>query len=136
VSFYKHQPDALEAGFKYLVQSAAGSALALAGIALIFGQTGSLDVWVIHSAAQKGNLALLAGGGLAWIGFGVKAALVPLHTWLPDAHSQAPSGISALLSGIVIEAGLIAMLKTLSALAHRVLGNVVVHLWGGEHAAG
>jgi proton-translocating NADH-quinone oxidoreductase chain N len=117
VSFYKHQPDALEAGFKYLVQSAAGSALALAGIALIFGQTGSLDVCVIHSAAQKGNLALLAGGGLAWIGFGVKAALVPLHTWLPDAHSQAPSGISALLSGIVIEAGLIAMLKTLSALA-------------------
>jgi formate hydrogenlyase subunit 3/multisubunit Na+/H+ antiporter MnhD subunit len=40
-----------------------------------------------------------------------------LHTWLPDAHSQAPSGISAILSGVVIEAGLIALLRSLSALA-------------------
>ena len=47
------------------------------------------------------------------IGFGVKVALVPLHTWLPDAHSQAPSGISAMLSGVVIEAGLIALLRAL-----------------------
>jgi formate hydrogenlyase subunit 3/multisubunit Na+/H+ antiporter MnhD subunit len=50
------------------------------------------------------------------IGFGVKVALVPLHTWLPDAHSQAPSGISAMLSGVVIEVGLIAMLRSLSVL--------------------
>jgi formate hydrogenlyase subunit 3/multisubunit Na+/H+ antiporter MnhD subunit len=51
------------------------------------------------------------------IGFGVKVAFVPLHTWLPDAHSQAPSGISAMLSGVVIEAGLIAMLRALSTLS-------------------
>ncbi|MER3514804.1 MAG: hypothetical protein C4310_10825, partial [Chloroflexota bacterium] len=56
-------------------------------------------------------------GALLIMGFGVKAALVPLHTWLPDAHAQAPSGISAMLSGIVIEAGLIASLRALSALA-------------------
>jgi formate hydrogenlyase subunit 3/multisubunit Na+/H+ antiporter MnhD subunit len=43
-------------------------------------------------------------------------ALVPLHTWLPDAHSQAPSGISAMLSGVVIEIGLIAMLRALAVL--------------------
>jgi len=42
---------------------------------------------------------------------------VPLHTWLPDAHSQAPSGISAMLSGVVIEAGLIAMLRSIGALS-------------------
>ena len=51
------------------------------------------------------------------IGFGVKTALVPLHTWLPDAHSQAPSGISAMLSGVVIETGLVAMLRLLAALS-------------------
>ena len=60
-------------------------------------------------------MLLLAAGALFIIGFGVKAALVPLHTWLPDAHSQAPSGISAMLSGVVIEAGLIAMLRILGA---------------------
>jgi formate hydrogenlyase subunit 3/multisubunit Na+/H+ antiporter MnhD subunit len=62
-------------------------------------------------------MPLLAAGALFLIGFGVKTALVPLHTWLPDAHSQAPSGISAMLSGIVIEAGLIAMLRSLGCLA-------------------
>ena len=51
------------------------------------------------------------------IGFGVKVAMVPMHTWLPDAHSQAPSGISAMLSGVVIEAGLIALLRAVGALA-------------------
>ena len=57
---------------------------------------------------------LLAAGALFVIGFGVKVALVPLHTWLPDAHSQAPSGISAMLSGVVIEAGLVALLRALA----------------------
>jgi formate hydrogenlyase subunit 3/multisubunit Na+/H+ antiporter MnhD subunit len=47
------------------------------------------------------------------IGFGVKAAIVPLHNWLPDAHSAAPSGISAMLSGIVIGAGFFTMLRSL-----------------------
>jgi formate hydrogenlyase subunit 3/multisubunit Na+/H+ antiporter MnhD subunit len=47
------------------------------------------------------------------LGFGVKAAIVPLHTWLPDAHPEAPSPISALLSGIVIETGLYAMVRVL-----------------------
>jgi formate hydrogenlyase subunit 3/multisubunit Na+/H+ antiporter MnhD subunit len=61
---------------------------------------------------------LLAAAALFIIGFGVKAALVPLHTWLPDAHSQAPSGISAMLSGVVIGAGLIAMLRALTAVGH------------------
>lgn len=51
------------------------------------------------------------------IGFGIKIAMVPLHTWLPDAHSQAPSGISALLSGIVIEVGLIALIRVLGGIA-------------------
>jgi formate hydrogenlyase subunit 3/multisubunit Na+/H+ antiporter MnhD subunit len=59
----------------------------------------------------------MAAGVLFVIGFGIKVALVPLHTWLPDAHAQAPSGISAMLSAVVIEAGLIAMLRSLSALS-------------------
>jgi proton-translocating NADH-quinone oxidoreductase chain N len=126
VAFYREENGALEAGVKYLVQSATGSALVLVGIALVLGVTGRLDLDGIRQAVQAGTNtpALLAAGALFVIGFGVKAALVPLHTWLPDAHSQAPSGISAMLSGVVIEAGLIAMLRALGPLVG------ITHSWG------
>lgn len=123
VAFYHEQAPSLEAGIKYLVQSAVGSVLVLLGIALVFSQTGTLNIQEIKEASNTSTTLMLAGI-LFMIGFGVKAALVPLHTWLPDAHSQAPSGISAMLSGIVIEAGLIAMLRSLSSLAS------VTPLWG------
>ncbi len=118
VSFYREQAASLEAGIKYLVQSATGSVLVLLGIALTLAATGSLDLATIRQAAASGvdSTLLLAAGALFLIGFGVKVALVPMHTWLPDAHSQAPSGISAMLSGVVIEAGLVALLRALSAL--------------------
>ena len=115
VAFYRKQPASLEAGFKYLVQNAAGSVLVVVGIGLVFASTGSLDLVQIRSTAVPSTL-LLAAGALFVIGFGVKTALVPLHTWLPDAHSQAPSGISAMLSCVVIEAGLIAMLRAVGSL--------------------
>jgi proton-translocating NADH-quinone oxidoreductase chain N len=115
VAFYRQQPASLEAGVKYLVQSAAGSVLVLLGIALVLSPTGTLRLSEI-SLAQP-SPALLAAGALFVVGFGVKIALVPLHTWLPDAHAQAPSGISAMLSGVVIEAGLVALLRVFVALA-------------------
>ena len=115
VAFYREQPASLEAGFKYLVQSAAGSVLVVVGIGLVFAASGSLSLTQIRQMAATSPL-MLAGGALLVAGFGVKAALVPMHTWLPDAHSQAPSGVSAMLSGVVIEAGLVAMLRALAGL--------------------
>ena len=124
VAFYREQPASLEAGMKYLVQSATGSVLVLMGIALVLANSGTLDLVALHNGgaqwAATNHLAALAAAGLFIIGFGVKVALVPLHTWLPDAHSQAPSGISAMLSGVVIEAGLIAMLRALGTVMHPV----------------
>src|SRR3990172_998217 len=122
VAFYREQPAALEAGVKYLVQSAAGSTLVLLGIALVLAHSGTLRFEDLRRAESSGML--LAAGALFVIGFGVKAALVPLHTWLPDAHSRSPSGISAMLSGVVIEAGLVAMLRALGAL------HLVTVSWG------
>jgi proton-translocating NADH-quinone oxidoreductase chain N len=122
VAFYREQPASLEAGVKYLVQSAAGSVLVLLGIGLVLAVTGTLNLAEIRQAS--GSPWLIVAGALFLIGFGVKTALVPLHTWLPDAHSMAPSGISAMLSGVVIEAGLVAILRSLSALAS------VTTLWG------
>jgi len=116
VIFYRDRPTALEAGVKYLVQGAVGSILILLAIALVFAQTGQLDLHAIQRTALEPPI-ILAAGALFIIGFGVKMALVPLHTWLPDAHSQAPSGVSAMLSGVVIEAGLVALLRVLMALS-------------------
>ncbi|MFO7683621.1 MAG: proton-conducting transporter membrane subunit [Chloroflexota bacterium] len=118
VAFYRNQPASLEAGIKYLVQSATGSVFVLLGVALVLSQTGTLDILAVsdYTAANPTSYLLLTAGALFVIGYGIKVAIVPLHTWLPDAHSQAPSGISAMLSGIVIEAGLIAMLRAISPL--------------------
>lgn len=119
VAFYREQAASLEAGMKYLVQSAVGSVLVLVGISLVLANAGTLDLLEVREAVLRSDvnrLTWLSAGALFIIGFGVKVAFVPLHTWLPDAHSQAPSGISAMLSGVVIEVGLIAMLRALSAL--------------------
>jgi proton-translocating NADH-quinone oxidoreductase chain N len=128
VAFYRLQPGALEAGVKYLVQSAIGSAFILLGIALVFSQTGTLDLAAIRASVTTGTPLLLAAGALFVIGFGIKIALVPMHTWLPDAHSQAPSGISAILSGVLIEAGLVALLRALGSLsaASTAWGNLLL----------
>ena len=127
VAFYREQSASLEAGMKYLVQSATGSVLVLIGIAMVLAQAGTLDMAQIADAVSGSGvnrLAILGAGALFVIGFGVKVALVPLHTWLPDAHSQAPSGISAMLSGVVIEIGLVAMLRALAVLSG------TTHSWG------
>jgi proton-translocating NADH-quinone oxidoreductase chain N len=113
---FEHRRGALEASVKYLVQGAVGSALVLVGIGLVLAQAGTLRLDEIRQHAG-GSPLLLAAGGLFLVGFGVKAGLVPLHTWLPGAYSQAPSGVSAMLSAIVTKAALVALLRALGAVA-------------------
>lgn len=116
VTFYRDGPASLEASVKYLVQSAAGSAFVLVGIALILAETGTLDITAIRQSAET-SWTMVAAGALFLTGFGIKTALVPLHTWLPDVYSRAPTGISAIFSGVVTQTGLFALLRVLSALA-------------------
>ncbi len=139
VAFYREQKASLEAGVKYLVQSAAGSVLVLLGIALVYAHSGSLSMELLALSNFGRQPLLLTAGGLFLIGYGVKTALVPLHTWLPDAHSQAPSGISAMLSGIVIEAGLVALLRSVGCISSTsplwgvlILGFAAVNIFLGN----
>lgn len=123
---FRKTAESIEASFKYLVMSSAGTMLALFGISLVYQMTGHLSLDSIHKVASTlpSNGILLA---VAFIitGFGVKTAMVPLHFWLPDAHSAAPSGISAMLSGVVIEMGLLTMLKALMVLPLAGVGLVL-----------
>ena len=97
--------DELEASFKYLMLSAVASAFLLAGIVLIFGVTGSLDFKGVSQGLAALDARYLVGLCAAFfiLGFGLKAALVPFHAWLPDAHPSAPAPISAALSGLLIK---------------------------------
>jgi proton-translocating NADH-quinone oxidoreductase chain N len=115
VSFLKSNWGPIEAGFKYLVMSATAGAFLLLSMALIYGLTGTLNFAAMATtlrAAPMSPWTIVLFATLI-VGFGVKSAIVPLHTWLPDAHPEAPSPISALLSGIVIETGLYAMTRVL-----------------------
>jgi proton-translocating NADH-quinone oxidoreductase chain N len=119
VAYYRLRTDAVEAGMKYLVMNGAGSLLALIGIGIVYlsSPNGSLDLQTLARTTLNGSptSAYLAAGFLI-AGFGVKAAIVPLHTWLPDAYTAAPIGITAMLGGVVTQSGLIAMVRTLSVL--------------------
>ncbi len=116
VVFYRERPASLEAGVKYLIQGSVGSLLVLIATSLVLAEAGTLEIVGVAESLSSSPIVMVACA-LFVIGYGVKIALVPLHTWLPDAHSQAPSGISAMLSGVVIEAGLIALIRVVSALA-------------------
>ncbi len=98
--------EELEASFKYMVLGSVASAFVLFGIALTYGNTGSLNMAYISLAIQNTgiNKGLAFALALFIAGFGLKAALVPFHAWLPDAHPSAPAPISAMLSGVLIKA--------------------------------
>jgi multicomponent Na+:H+ antiporter subunit D len=98
------QAHEFEASFKYAVIASISSSLILLGIAVIYGATSMLGLATIaQSLAAKSPLLVLWTGGLFMAGFGVKTAAMPFHAWLPDAHSSAPSPISAMLSGVLIK---------------------------------
>ncbi|MDD5594977.1 MAG: proton-conducting transporter membrane subunit [Candidatus Omnitrophica bacterium] len=99
------QAEDLEAAFKYAVMGTLASIFILLGIALIYSYTSSLnmaDIALSLSAKPKGLLINFICV-LFLSGFGLKAAVVPFHAWLADAHSSAPSPVSAILSGIFIK---------------------------------
>lgn len=118
VSFYG-TPEALEAAWKYVIVGSVGIALALFGTILayysavqVLGTTYDLNWSVLAPAAPQLNPSVMR---LAFIfivvGFGTKAGLAPMHTWLPDAHSEAPSPVSALLSGVLLNTAMYAILR-------------------------
>ncbi|HAR35377.1 MAG TPA: NADH/ubiquinone/plastoquinone (complex I) [Acidobacteria bacterium] len=108
--------DELEASFKYLMLSVVASAFALLSIVIIFGMTGSLNFQAVAQGLQDLEARLVVGVCVAFfiMGFGLKAALVPFHAWLPDAHPSAPAPISAMLSGLLIKvSGIYALFRVI-----------------------
>ncbi|RJP79477.1 MAG: hydrogenase [Desulfobacteraceae bacterium] len=117
---YTHRSKAsLEATWKYVLICSVGIALALLGSVLISVamDIGKVDAEVSFSALTNaaGQLDpkwLKAGFVFILVGYGTKMGLAPMHTWLPDAHSEAPSPASALLSGVLLNCAYLGIFKT------------------------
>jgi len=128
VAFRKENPGPIEAGFKYMVMGSVGSTVLFFGAALLYGMTGTLN-FAQMSSAIRGHAAnpwfflIIA---ILIVGFGVKSAIVPMHTWLPDAHPEAPSTISAMLSGMLIETALYALTRVTYVLFEPQMFSLVV----------
>jgi hydrogenase-4 component F len=121
---------ATEAAWKYVVLGSVGVAIAFLGIVLLYASTGASPTlsWV---ALTRGGLTLSphlarAGIALAVLGFATKAGLAPMHSWLPDAHSQAPAPVSGLMSGVLLSVAMYAILRV-EAVSSAHIGVGLVH---------
>jgi len=116
VSFEHQEEDVRRAGWVYLIAAHLGLACVLAMFLLLGHLAGDYEFGELVAHPAGGGFATIAAV-LALLGFGVKAGVVPLHVWLPEAHAAAPSHVSGLMSGVLIKLGVYGLLRTLSFLA-------------------
>lgn len=115
--YFRKSPGALEATWKYLLVCSVGIALALLGtfiMAAAAGEAGTVTLRIRGLAAVALDLnprLLKAAFIFLLVGYGAKMGLAPMHTWLPDAHSESPSPVSALLSGTLLNGAFLAILR-------------------------
>jgi len=107
------ESEELEASFKYLIMGSVASIFILFAIILIYGLTGTTNMADISQCFPfSAKYAKMLITLLFLMGFGTKAAIIPFHAWLPDAHPAAPAPISAMLSGVLIKAlGIYALVR-------------------------
>jgi hydrogenase-4 component B len=112
VSFEHEKPETRSAGVLYFVMSHIGTGCIMLGFLLLFQASGGYDFAGFHALGDKMSPGSRDAAFLLFlIGFGVKAGIVPLHTWLPAAHPVAPSNVSAFLSGVIIKTGIYGMTR-------------------------
>ena len=119
VSLYR-TPTAIEAAWKYFILCGVGIAQALFGTVLLYfaaervlGAGGNALLWTNLSrvSAQLDPTVMRLAFVFLMVGYGTKAGLVPLHNWLPDAHSEGPTPVSAVLSGLLLNIALYALIR-------------------------
>lgn len=139
--YFSRDKHALEATWKYLMVCSVGIAFALLGTILIFASSqhgaidgGSLNVRMLIGCAGRLEPKLLELGYIfCLLGYGTKAGIFPLHTWLPDAHSEAPAPASAMLSGALLNCALFAIWRVTELVKlteHHAICESIPIFWG------
>jgi len=138
VSLYR-TPEAIEAAWKYFILCGVGIALALFGTVLLYfaaqhvidDPAAGLSWSTLHELAPQLQPAIMS---LAFvfllIGYGTKVGLVPMHQWLPDAHSEGPTPMSAVLSGLLLNVALYAVVRLKMLVDGSLAGTPSAHLAG------
>lgn len=119
---FERRAESMEAAWKYIIIVSAGISLALLGTtmlywggSLVLGPTYDLTWQTLTAVAPRMNPVLLRLGFLLiLIGYGVKTGLAPMHAWLPDAHSEGPAPVSAMLSGALLNTAMLGIVRTLA----------------------
>jgi hydrogenase-4 component F len=119
---FERAAESIEAAWKYIIIVSAGISLALLGTVLFYwsgsfvlGPTYQMTWDVLREAAPKLNPQLVTLSYLlVLVGYGTKVGLAPMHTWLPDAHSESPAPISAMLSGALLNAAMLGIVRYLA----------------------
>ena len=114
------QPSSLEAAWKYVIICTVGVAFGLYGTVLVYSDAfnvmqapGNAALWteIVKNTPTLDPTLIKMAFVFVLVGFGTKAGLFPMHAWLPDAHSEAPSPISALLSGVLLNCALLVIFR-------------------------
>jgi len=125
--YYHRTPTAIEATWKYLFICSVGIAIAFVGITLLSMGLGGFDSLYFDELAQKAEKIdpfwLKLSFPFILAGFGTKAGLAPVHAWLPDAHSESPSPVSAILSGTLLNAALLGILRVVKVMELAEMGD-------------
>jgi hydrogenase-4 component B len=112
VVFEHEHPEARRAGMLYFVMSHIGVGCLILGFLLLFQVNGSFRFEDLHNIGAQLSLSRrTAAFFLFFVGFGIKAGVIPLHIWLPAAHPVAPTNVSALMSGVLIKTGIYGMVR-------------------------
>lgn len=117
--YTKDAPDSSEASLKYVIFGAVASGMMLYGISILYGLTGSIDIYGVNQALVDGGvsaIALMAAAILIIVGLGYKITAVPFHFWSPDVYEGAPLPVTAILA-VASKAAGFAMLIRLFAVA-------------------
>ena len=118
---FERAAESIEAAWKYIIIVSAGISLALLGTVLFYwcgsfvlGPTYDMTWDALRQAAPKMNPALASLSFLlVLVGYGTKVGLAPMHAWLPDAHSESPAPISAMLSGALLNSAMLGIVRYL-----------------------
>jgi multicomponent Na+:H+ antiporter subunit D len=137
------EPVTLRASMRYLLVSMAGSLFYLVGVALVYANYGLLDLLALQSAMDPSPVAMIALS-LMTVGLMMKTAIFPFHFWLPPAHANAPTPVSAVLSGLVVKASFYLLVRLwlqgfdilITPITMQVLGvlGAMAILWGAFNA--